>query len=1470
MLFSTCANDDAFGPGVVGCRDDFDFTIRFEQIFFSLLPSILFTLSSICRAILLARMPVVVNAPMLQVVKSGAITMYVGLQLSLVVIVSLGSFEITALSIASTILQFVAALCMVALSFLDHSRSPRPSVLLSAYLFITTLFDVAQARTFWLASSTKFEVAYAGVFTTCMTLKIAILFLEARQKAAWVNWDAKQHSPEETSGLYSLGVYFWLNNLFLSGYKKILRISDLYPLDSTMSGDILQKRFLKHADYNEFKTDQYALPKTLAKTLKVQLLLPIAPKLCVIAFTFCQPFFIHALLEHLSQPSTTSAAKNAAYGFIGASICIYSGMAISEAFFSYFHHRMLAMARGCLVAAIYAKATDVQIGAGEDNATVTLMSSDIERIEFGFVGLHNIWASLIEVGVASWLLYELLGPVFVAPIVVVLCCIVAISILARYTGPAQTKWMEAVQKRVGLTGTVIASMKSLKLSGLAEPISIYVQKLRDDEIRAGGRSRLFIIVAAIIGFTPLILSPVMTFAFAQRNLNAAVIFTALSYLLLLSSPLLALFQAVPQIISGMACLARIQAFLASTVREDYRTVAASTAGYSEKSSEASVPCSEKGFTDPAIIVQHGNFGWIPGRLVLQDINVKIPRSALTIVVGPIASGKSTFTKALLGEVPVSRGNVQLKTRQSRVGFCDQVAFLSDGSVRDNIIGFSAFDPHRYAEVIDATMLGVDLETLPLGDMSNIGSNGITLSGGQRQRVSLARALYLHADLLVLDDVFSGLDADTEDQVFKKVFGPQGLIRRRGATALLCTHSVRHLPWADHVVALAQNGTVAEQGSFDDLMQNNGYVQSLDVKSSDSSSEEIEDRSPAQKSYLELTKKTTNATGAPTTTDAARQVGDRKVYKHYIRSSKYKLCGQSQLKHIDIGFSVGYDVAIMSMVTAAGLGGLHSFATAWLKFWSDDASSQTPSRPHGFYVGIYALLEVSALLSLLALGWYIFVLSVARSGSRLHQLALTTLVHAPLKLFTVTDQGAILNMFSQDLNLVDMALPNALCNTLLSAAIALGAAVILVTSSPYMAVSYPFLAVLMWVVQRFYLRTSRQLRLLDLEAKSPLYTHFLDTTKGIVTLRAFGFINEDKAKNIALLNTSQRPAYLLTMIQQWLLVVLKLVVAVLAAILTALAVNLRSNSGFTGASLITLMSFGDQLSEIVRNYTQLETSIGAIARLRAFHETVKPEDREGEVTFPPEEWPVQGKIELKGVSASYADEMEDAKEPLPLALRDINFTITGGEKVAICGRTGSGKSSLVALILKLLDPVSSTPDNVFIDGVSLSTIDRQTLRTRVLAVPQDAVFLPDGSSFQENLDPFNLASVAQCQAVLKTIGLSTFVQERGGLEASRVVLRRRLRAKSLGLGGGGTEGGLLVLDEMSSSVDLETERTMQEIIRVEFEKYTILAVSHRLDMIADFDKVVVMDRGQIVEAGNPRQLVQDPNSRFGDLWRTGGN
>lgn len=356
----------------------------------------------------------------------------------------------------------MSGLCLIPLSLLEHAKSPRPSILLSFYLAVTRILDISQTRTLWLASRNHIEVTFARLYTSAVVLKAASLLLESQHKSRWITWDTKQHSPEETSGLFELGAFIWLNRLFLSGHAKILKVSDLYPLDPAMRAETLNRRLARHwqipvsADHLR----KYGLARALMKTLAIPILLPVIPRAAMAAFQFCQSFLINALLSYLEEPDPS---KNVGYGLIGATVLIYLGIAITFALYWYYQERAMYMARGALVAAIYSKTTEVGLPAA-DNSALTLMGGDIERIIAGLRNVHELWANTAQVANACWLLSQHIGLAFLAPLIVVGVCAVCSTILARLTGPRQKVWMEEIQKRVGLTSTVIRQMKSVKMS----------------------------------------------------------------------------------------------------------------------------------------------------------------------------------------------------------------------------------------------------------------------------------------------------------------------------------------------------------------------------------------------------------------------------------------------------------------------------------------------------------------------------------------------------------------------------------------------------------------------------------------------------------------------------------------------------------------------------------------------------------------------------------------------------------------------------------------------------------------------------------------------------------------------------------------------------------------------------------------------------------------------------------------------
>lgn len=986
---------------------------------------------------------------------------YAALQLGLLVFSVTKSRRLESFFISSAAVTFASSLCMVPLSAFEHSRSLRPSIIFNSYLFLTILFDIVVTRTLWLASRDLDELTFTRLFTSGLAIKVVMLLLESAQKTRWfISWDVKEHSPEETAGVFGLGAFFWLNRLFLTGYKKVLTMDDLYPLDSAMISQKLHAEARQHLHPESLRGGSHSFAKALVKTLAVPLLLPMAPRIALLAFTFCQPFLIQSLLEYLQLPKE-NVSPNHGYGLIGATALIYTGMAVSGAFYWYYVMRSMYMVRGIVASAVYDKTTEAKIAVSDDSAALTLMSGDVERMIRGWQFLHEFWANLIEAGLALWLLYRHLGAPSVAPLVVIVVCSIATAGTASFVGPRQKAWMEKIQKRVGLTANVIGNMKQVKISGLAGPVEDSIQAMRVDELNTGNKFRKILIYSVVCAYVPVCISPVMTFAVVGKTLDITTIFTSISYIFLLCSPLSAIFQYIPSFMASFTCATRVQIFLESGSRVDFRehprlqekgNMSEKTGGVSENA--------------PSLAISKGNFGWEAGKPWLKSVDLDIPASNLTMIVGPVASGKSTLCKALLGESPVADGSVVMSSGPSRrVGFCDQTPYLSNSTIRRNIIGFAEFDQSRYNEVLEATMLHPDLAVLPQGDQTNVGSNGITLSGGQKQRVSMARALYLDANFLIFDDTLSGLDADTEDQVFRRVFSSEGLLRRRHATVVLCTHSVRHLPAADHIVALGLDGTIVEQGTFQELLANEQYVHSLGIKETDDSGTEGEATSSVLESP-QAPKRLPAANALVLEQDQGRMMGEWATYKHYF-------------ERIDKVSAYSF------VVFGLGWGFFCNFVTIWLKFWSEDAMNPAPKHSHQFYLGLYGMFQVLALLSMFFICIVSFTTMVVGSGSRLHSEALETVIRAPLKFFTTTDTGVVTNLFSQDMTLVDSELPLSVVNLALEVFNILGMAAVIATASPFLTITYPFLAAVLYLLQMFYLRTSRQIRLLDLEAKSPL-------------------------------------------------------------------------------------------------------------------------------------------------------------------------------------------------------------------------------------------------------------------------------------------------------------------------------------------------------------------------------------------------
>ena len=942
----------------------------------------------------------------------------------------------------------------------------------------------------------------------------------------------------------------------------------------------------------------------------------------------------------------------------------------------------------------------------------------------------------------------------------------------------QALWLEAIERRISATTNVLSSMKRIKMCGLSATIFDILQSLRLEELRISKGFRRLLVGSIFFAFTTPVIAPVLTFTvfaiIALRDggasgLDTTKAFTSLSLFALLADPLASLILAMNSFAGSMGSFDRIQAFLETSEHEDKRILLAQQAHiHSAKSSgivDSSPSWSEKSLVDSsgnssiekailpfakaeedAVSVEDGNFGWDTEKdALLSSIQMKVPRGKFTMIVGPVGCGKTTLLKAILGEVPTQSGTVKLNSES--ISYCDQSPFHMNGTVRESISAFQERDDKWYSSVVEACALDDDLKQMPLGDQTRIGSKGIALSGGQCQRLALARAAYARHDTCILDDVLSGLDMDTENRVFHGLLGLDGIFRRQCATVILASSSSKRIPFADHIVVLNDSGRIVEQGSFKELVASGGYVSCLDlqpadwrVKSKQSDLDQL--LSSVTKSYAAAKYIPTDlvAPSKPreveetTEFEANKRTGDLSIYGYYLKS-------------------VGLLSVIIFVVAVSGYVFCISFPQIWLAWWAA-YNLEHPNGRLGYWLGIYALLGVAGLASLCLSCWKLIITMVPQSGGNFHQGLLKTVLAAPMSFFSTTDIGTTLNRFSQDLQLIDMDLPLSALNCFTAFVLCLAQIILIGVASKYAAISFPFLIAALYFIQKFYLRTSRQVRFLDLEAKAPLYSQFSETLSGIITVRAFGWQHALEKRNRYLLDQSQRPFYMLFSVQRWLQLVLDLIVAAVAVILMVLVVELRGilSGAYVGIALLNVILFSQHLKLLLQYWTLLETHIGAVARVKNFIGGTTAEGSPKELDDAPQDWPARGAITFSSVSAGY--------DTSRAVLKDLNLSIQAGEKIGICGRTGSGKSSLILAIFGMIELHSGS---ITIDDIDLSTIPRQEARSKIIGLPQDA-FLLNGT-VRLNVDPYKKASDKAIIAALQDVKLWQGIQDKGGLDAN---------------------------------------------------------------------------------------------------------
>ncbi|KAJ3492552.1 hypothetical protein NLG97_g5313 [Lecanicillium saksenae] len=1334
----------------------------------------------------------------------------------------------TELTYPAAALDLVAALAIVAVVYVEHRHAIRTSALLGLYLAIGVLIDGTKTHSYFVRNM----VASGNVAALAGAARLLLLVLEeVRKDGLLLDAEARSNSGGEvTSGFFTRTFFLYLFPMLNTGYRGVLSINDLGNLGPAMSSGHLFSRLSRYWPAHK-QSKNRSLFTACCAAWKWALLLIVIPRLCVIGLTFSQPLVMYVVIGAVDEPSTSDEKSG---GLVLATIFAFGGAAVCRAVTTHLKNRMLVRMRGALFSHISAKSYRLKLSQAKKQAAITLMSADFEGIVQGFPDLIEIPFSLLEAGLGMYFLGRFVKIVCLVIFIPLFITTVLAFIFARYMSPALRFWNQNIETRLAKTSRALSQLPAIKSLGLGPKISEYIQHLRTMSL--GTAVMVDMVTPVIVIATALFLN---TFG---ETLSAEIVYPILGVVSLVQDPLARLVKLYPSAMSMLGCFERIQEFLCQEEQVDQRLVGCIEPSLALSSLQSA---SEHIAGRPSTLLRFENASLAPPGAkdpVLSGVDFSILEGSITAMFGSTGSGKTTLANGLLGESDIVEGKLHIDETVKSIAVCGQQTWLSNVSFRDCIVGACEYEPAWFNLVLAYCKLVEDLENLPGGDLYPIGDGGAGLSGGQRQRIGIARAVYaVHfgTRVIVFDDIFSALDKKTALEILSGLCGNQGLLREKRCTVVLSSYLPECLYIADSLVLLDGNGRASYEAC-----KPAGPVR-LQVEELLRSGPAGHQNASASEDGKETHEKARRP--APTPNDGiqrakeARQRGDAKLYLLWIDS-------------------IGRIILSLWMLLILVMSIAETFPPIYMRLWIELFPSNR------LYLIGYALISASVGVLAAACLLWLFLSLAPRASNNLHKHLTDAVTRATLGFLSTTDSGSLLNRYSQDMELLSKRLPSAAYATfycLFTTLVQMGA---ILAGATYMTAILPVVLFAIYLVQRYYLRTSRQLRLLDIESQAPLVAALKESSTGLVYIRSFACQQHCFARFLRLLDQSQRPFYFLLCSQALLALVLDLIAASVGTVLAILSLYVRNSSSQNAAGLafLNLISLGTSFNRTVLRWTVMETSIGSLSRLRDFLISTPMETRKDTIDLP-KNWPHTGRVELRNVVARYSVEKQHGQ---PSVLQGVSVQIQPGKKVGIMGRTGSGKSSLLYSLLGFL----YYEGTIEVDGVDLSTAQPDELRSRIITISQDLVEL-DGT-IRDNLFPYDktwgkttdavvdekVKAEAEkrdqiAQETLVRLGIWDPLPSKGGLDAvlddvgyshgdtqlfciARAVVRRRW-----------TGSKLILLDEATASVDTRRDQLVREIMAEYFQGCTIIVVAHRVETIADSNLTIHMANGKIDHVDN---------------------
>ena len=1325
---------------------------------------------------------------------------------------------------------------------------------------------------------------------------------------------------------------WWVTPVLRTGYKRTIQPNDMYKMDHNMAISSIHDRFQQHLDWYIQKTRakyRKEHPDASEDDVRKNAKMPKLVLFRVIFFTFQKQYLIGcalALLSNCSQAFNPMLTKrlirfveekafdhhlhvNNGIGYaIGAClIMLFNGFTYNH----FFHYGSMtgSMTKSVLTKTVLTKMFKVSSYSKHkypSGKVIAFVTNDLARIEFAMMFQPFIVGFPAIIAISTVLLIVNLGAIALAGLGLFFVSLMATMFLFKKMFDFRMAANVFTDERVAKMREILSNMKMVKYYAWEDAYENYIKDIRSKEINALRKMQY------TVNF-------IFAFAFAVPNISSLVTFLAMYKVNnmgrtpsnLFSS--LSLFQVLSiqmfffPIIAGTSVdmvisLTRLQNLL-ETEEEDTDAIQATM-------DATNVP------SDVAIQVNNASFEWPDFELLdaqmeaeeakknpkkkkkkdakaddkkratsddkkegsdddnkaitkFDNLSFEVKKGEFIMITGPIGSGKTSLLNALNGTMQLTKGDFHINGSLLMGGY----PWIQNASVRENILFGCPFDARKYERVLKVCCLDADMDILPAGDKTEIGERGINLSGGQKARINLARAAYRNEDIFLLDDVLSAVDARVGKIIMDDCLC--GLLS--GKTILLATHQLSLLERADRVIVLNNDGSF-EIGPVDEMKEKNATLVELlkfasqTKKDEDGTVEETvdigsDDDEDEQDEIASLKEKVNKAP-----VEDGNLIIKEERAMNSIKMSIYK-----QYVMAGVGdFGATMIVLLVMFIAATTFMGI--FSSVWLSYWTED---KFRNKSTSFYMGMYSFFVFGDFIFMAILFTLICHIGIMAS-KRLNLKAVERILHTPMSYLDTTPMGRILNRFTKDTDSLDHEITDNLRLFLFQIGQVIGVCVMCIVYLPWFAIAIPFIFLALIIITDHYQSSGREIRRLEAVQRSHVYNNINEVLGGMDTIKNFKSADRFLAKSDYLIDKMNEASFLYIAVQIWVAIFLDIVATAFALIITLLCVTraFPIGPGSVGVLLSYVLQLPSLINNVLRAFTQCENDMNSAERLVEYATRLPLEAAYRKAEFTPDEsWPKSGVIDFKNVDFAY-------RPGLPNVLKNLTLHIASGEKIGICGRTGAGKSTIMSALYRLNEVNGGS---IFIDDIDISNLGLYDLRRKLTIIPQDPVLFK--GTIRKNLDPFNEHSDDDLWEALEKSGaidkkdmdavkaettgkddthnnmnrfhLEQIVEEEGSNfslgERQVLALARALVRQSK----------ILILDEATSSVDYETDDKIQKKIVQAFGHCTILCIAHRIKTILEYDRIIVMDKGEIVENSSPWVLYSNKTSIFRSMCTRSG-